>query len=275
MKYKIIACDMDETFLNDQSEIPDNNLNIVKILDEEYGIKFVPASGRGHYSLQNEIRWLGYDKKDKEYIIGLNGATITEANSGEILYFKGLDYKIAKELFEFGKNEDICIEIYTSDNLYVYNLSEDEKEYMLKKDIKWIDIVEDSIDFLKNENIAKVLFQKTDMEFLKNLKKNIIEVINHEVSITYSSNRYLEFNSPRVNKGEGIKNLCEILNINKEEVIAIGDNHNDIDMLKVAGLSISVSNAVDEVKEMVDYIGKYNNNDGILEEVFNKFIKDR
>lgn len=67
--------------------------------------------------------------------------------------------------------------------------------------------------------------------------------------------------------------LCEYLNIDIKETIAIGDNHNDLDMLEKAGLSVAVSNAEEYVKDMVDYVGKYSNNDGILEEIFNKFIK--
>lgn len=62
-------------------------------------MKFVPSSGRGQHSLKKEIEWLGFNKLDNEYIIGLNGATITDAKTGKILYFKGLDFNIANKLF--------------------------------------------------------------------------------------------------------------------------------------------------------------------------------
>lgn len=272
MKYKLIASDMDETFLNDKSEIPKNNLEIVKLLDEDYGIKFVPASGRGQNSLQNEIKWLGFDKLDDEYIIGLNGAAITKAKDGEILYFKGLDFITAEELFKYGLKKDVGIQVYTNNDLYVYNINDDEARLMKEKGIKWQNI-QNNIDFLKNQNIAKVIFQNTNMNYLREIINDLEGKIRSKAGYTFSSNRYLEFISPKVNKGEGIKNLCRILGINVEEVIAIGDNHNDLEMLKVAGLSVAVSNAVDEIKNVVDYVADSSNNDGVLEEIYEKFIK--
>lgn len=275
MKYRLIACDMDETFLNDNSEIPEVNKKMVKLLDEEYGVKFVPSSGRGQHSLKNEIKWLGFDKLDNEYIIGLNGATITDAKTGKILYFNGLDFDTTNELFQVGVEKNICIEIYTGDNLYAYNMNKSEADNMELKGIDWTEIKEPSMDFLKEERIAKIIFQSHDMDYLINIQEKINPSIKEKVEYTYSSGRYLEFNALNINKGEGLKELCKILNIPIEATIAVGDNHNDMSMLKVAGLSVAVSNAVEEIKNAVDYVGTYSNNDGILEEIFEKFIKEK
>ena len=272
MKYKLIACDMDETFLDDESNIPKRNLEIVKLLDEEYGVKFVPTSGRGQNTLQKEIVSLGFNKVDDEYVIGLNGATVTRANTGELLYFNGLDFDVVRSIFEFGIDKDVCIHIYTSKNLYTYNLNDNEKQFMLEKSIDWIDIEED-IKFLENEPVAKMMYQSSDMKYLEKVRYEMEELISADISYSYSSNRYIEINALSVNKGEGIKELCKIIGITIEEVIAVGDNINDIDMFKVAGLSIAVANSVEEVKGLVDYITKTDNNYGVMEEIFNKFIK--
>ncbi|MNI71274.1 putative phosphatase [compost metagenome] len=57
-----------------------------------------------------------------------------------------------------------------------------------------------------------------------------------------------------------------------EETIAVGDNYNDMSMLKVAGLSVAAGNAVDGVKEACDYVCENDNNQGVLAEVIEKFI---
>ena len=59
MGYKLIVSDMDETLLNDNREISENNLKMIKLAKEKYGIKFVPATGRGYASIQNELARLG------------------------------------------------------------------------------------------------------------------------------------------------------------------------------------------------------------------------
>lgn len=273
MKYKLIACDMDETFLNDKSLIPENNKMMVDLLDEKYGIKFVPASGRGVNTLQQEINWLGFDKKDEEYVIGLNGATISETKDGKILSFTGLDFELASKIYKFGITKKLGVHVYTYDNIYIYNNNEDEISRTEDKGISWTEISDDNIEFLRDIPIAKMMYQNTDLAYLSKVKGELEKLISNLVNFSYSSHRYLEINALNVDKGMGLKKLCEILGISLEETIAIGDNHNDSAMLKIAGLSVAVSNAVEEVKEIVDYVAKSSNNDGILEEIYNKFIK--
>ena len=84
MGYKLIVSDMDETLLNDNREISENNLKMIKLAKEKYGIKFVPATGRGYASIQNELARLGLHDLPGEYVISYNGAIITE-NKGNTL----------------------------------------------------------------------------------------------------------------------------------------------------------------------------------------------
>lgn len=273
MKYKLIACDMDETFLNNKSLIPNNNIKIVEILDNDYNIKFVPASGRGVNNLKQEVKWLNFHKKDNEYVIGFNGASVSEVKNNNIIYLKTVDFNIAKEIYEFGINKKVGVHIYTYDNIYIYNNNDGERNHTREKSITWTEIDKDNINFLKNTKIVKLMYQSTNLDYLEKIKLELQEKISDVVSFTYSSNRYLEINALNVNKAVGLEKLCEYLDISIEETIAIGDNYNDIPMLKAAGLSIAVSNAVEDVKKIVDYVANSNNDDGILEEVFNKFIK--
>ncbi len=92
------------------------------------------------------------------------------------------------------------------------------------------------------------------------------------VSVSYSSNRYLELNKHGVNKGEAMLKLAELLGIKKEETIAVGDNFNDMSMLNAAGLSVAAGNAVAAVKKSCKYVCKNDNNEGVLAEVIEKFI---
>lgn len=66
--------------------------------------------------------------------------------------------------------------------------------------------------------------------------------------------------------------LANKLGIDIEDTIAVGDNYNDLSMLKVAGLAVGANNAVDDVKVVCDYVTQANNNEGVVAELIERFI---
>jgi hydroxymethylpyrimidine pyrophosphatase-like HAD family hydrolase len=92
------------------------------------------------------------------------------------------------------------------------------------------------------------------------------------VAVSYSSNRYMEFNQLGVDKGQGLKDLAALLGIDIKDTIAVGDNYNDMAMLKVAGLSIAANNAVQDIKDICDVTTKADNNEGVVAELIERFI---
>ena len=269
--YKLIACDLDETLLGDDSKVPVININAIKKA-LEIGVKFVPATGRGFKSITPTLEELDLlDKKD-EYIISFNGGAIVENKDYKVLKFHGLDFSLAKQLFNEGKNADVCIHVYTKEDVYVFNINDDEQNYISKRLKGFITKDELSIDFLKDIPISKMLFENKDRKYLNSIEKKVEQITKDKINVTYSSNRYIEFNSIGVDKGTALLELGEILGITKDEIIAIGDNFNDLAMLEAAGLSIAVNNAVPPIKEKVHYVCTQTNNTGAVAEVIEKFI---
>lgn len=104
------------------------------------------------------------------------------------------------------------------------------------------------------------------------LEEGLKPITDGHCAVSYSSNRYMEFNALGVDKGQGLIDLANKLGIAIEETIAVGDNYNDMAMLKVAGLSVAANNAVDDVKAACDYTTNANNNEGVVAELIEKFI---
>lgn len=270
MGYKLIACDMDETLLNDNHEICQRNIDVIKRARKEYGIKFVLATGRSYDLVQKQLQDLDlYDKED-EYVLSFNGGALTENSGNRILQFKGLSFNKVKELFEFGLSKNLCVHIYTKDALYIYNMFEDSRERL--KNIAHIEMNDNSIDFLEDTPIGKLIYESLDMDFLMSLEKEMSNMVENQCTISYSSNRYMELNTLGVDKGQGLIDLAKILNIDIKDTIAIGDNYNDMSMLKVAGLSVAANNAIEDVKEVCDYTTEADNNEGVVAELIEKFI---
>ena len=269
--YKLIASDMDETLLNDHHEICQRNIDLI-LKAKEKGVKFVPATGRGFMSIQNDLKTLGlYDEVD-EYVISFNGGALTENKNNRLMFFEGLSFDKVKEIFEFGLTKDVCQHIYTKDKVYVYNLSKSEAERIEKQKVDCIIMEENTMDFLRDEPISKILYQNTDVPYLMSLEPEMEHIWKGECAVSYSSNRYMEFNKIGVDKGQGLKHLADLLGIDISETIAVGDNYNDMSMLKVAGLSVAVGNAVEDVKEMCDVVTHLDNNEGAIAEIIERYI---
>ena len=126
--------------------------------------------------------------------------------------------------------------------------------------------------FLKDTPIAKILFQNTDMTYLQQIAKQMKPITKDKVSVSYSSNRYLELNAIGVDKGLGLRELAAHLGIAIEDTMAIGDNLNDYAMLKDAGVAVAVANAVAEIQAISDYVTKANCNEDAVAEAIQKFI---
>lgn len=267
--YKIIACDLDETLLSEDTSICERNKIAIKRAQEK-GVKFVLATGRGFISVQKELKEIGlYDKKN-EYVISFNGACVTENKDNAVMRFDGLSFEIAKKLFKFGLNYNVCIHVYTKDKLYVYKPDEDETNYLTGRHNFEV-LTEPNLDKLKGQEIGKVLYQSLDQDYLREIASKLGNVAD-ELDISYSSNRYLELNHKGVDKGVGLLWLADKLNVNPEETMAIGDNWNDLAMLKAAGLGVGVKNVNPEIKDQCDVVMNSDNNDGGVGEAIERFI---
>ncbi len=269
--YKLIASDMDETLLNDQHKICQRNVDLI-MKAKEKGVKFVPTTGRGFMSIQHDLKTLGLYDEIGEYVISFNGGALTENKDNQLLSFEGLSFEKTKEIFEYGLNCDVCQHIYTKDKVYVFNLSESEAERIKNQKVECIIMEENNMDFLKDEPIAKILYQNTDVPYLMSLEPLMKNIWEGECAVSYSSNRYMEFNKLGVDKGNGLKRLAKILGIDISETIAVGDNYNDMPMLKVAGLSVAAQNAVQDVKDACDITTDADNNMGVIAEIIERFI---
>ncbi len=267
--YKIIACDLDETLLRKDKTISDEDKkNIAKL--KEYGVKFVPASGRGYMSIDAQLKALGTFDAAGEYVISFNGGAITENKNHQLLHFAGIPFELAEEFYRRGLNYDICVHVYTKEKVYAYNFFDNEKDYVAgRMDVE--EIFSKDIKFLQGQEIVKCLYANTNVDYLRKIADELKEITG-DVDVSYSSNRYLEFNKRGVNKGSGLRKLAEILGVDMKDTIAIGDNFNDLSMIKDAGLGVGVANVVEGMRGDCDYICENDCENSAVSEVIKKFI---
>lgn len=267
--YQLIACDLDETLLQADRSISQKNIDAIQAA-QKLGVKFVPATGRNYISVQPTLEQLGLKNLAGEYVISFNGGAITENKGNRVLQTQGLTFEMGNELFKRGLQYDVCIHVYTRDKVYVYRLDESEKSYQAGR-MELDEFDAESLDFIKDQEIIKVLYMNTDRQYLQKIESDLSDVTG-DLDVSYSSNRYIEFNKKGVNKGGGLQTLANLLGIDMKNVIAIGDNFNDLSMIQAAGLGIGVQNTVEAMKAECDVITQATCDQSAIAEVIERFI---
>ncbi len=271
--YRLIACDLDETLLDSNHRIPERVRRAVAAA-RELGVRFVPATGRPFNSVDDTLEELGLLGARGEYVLSFNGGVITENADGTPLTSCALPKETAEALYETGVERGLCIHAYTLQHVYVYNYGPRERCYIAGR-MNIVETGETSLDFLAEtgEYVVKLLFMSLDMDELRRIEGELAASgLTEGLDVVYSSNRYLEFNAPGVNKGTGLLALAERLGIPRDQTMAIGDSSNDVPMLRAAGLGVAVANASEETRLAADYVCAADNNAGGVAEAIERFV---
>ncbi len=245
MNIKLIASDMDGTLLQNGSQnVTAKILEIIENLQEK-GILFVAASGRQYANL---YRLFEPVNKNMAFICE-NGALVMYQN--KILSKTSMDKEIAFKIIEDIRNREGCeVQISGENTTYLIPKSEsyiNHYKNVLKNNYK---VIEDPSDI--TEDIIKVSVYE-EAGIMENSGTYFINKWQDKVKCTVSGYGWLDFVSPAVNKGTALNDLLEKLSLSTEEVMAFGDNYNDLEMLSMAKYGYVMNNAVEDIKKRYSY----------------------
>lgn len=267
---KLIVSDIDETLVKSDKSIPERNISAIKKAQKQ-GVKVMLASGRGPFQLRNYLQELDLIDDDTFSIL-CNGGVVINNLTKEVVDKDPLDFKKAEKIFEYAYDKNLEFQVYTDKACYC--LMED-KIIPDKKYESTVYLTEKNIDFLKNEIIVKVIIRNEDLNFLLSLEEDVARLTNWDVSISYSSDVFMEINKKGINKANALEKVVSRYGLDMSEVMVIGDNFNDKEMLEIGGKSIAVQNAHLLLKEIADYITIATNNDGAVGEAIEKFALNK
>lgn len=273
--YRLVASDMDETFLDAEHKVPEVNVRAVRRM-RELGVLFVPSSGRPYASIMESIRELDPKLMEGSYVISFNGGFINRYGDPKPLLTCSLNRELAEELYALGREHGNCMHVYAPDGLiYVCNLPESERRYLstLSGIVYFDPADEKDLSFL-GDDVVKLLYMSDDFSGLRELGAQLKpEVAAKGGSVTYSSSRYLEFMPAGVNKGTGLLHLAKMLGIPQEETIGVGDASNDAQMIELAGLGVGVANVTDDVRPLCDAVLDTRSDQGAFGELVERFLE--
>ncbi len=259
---KMVVTDIDGTIYSPENGISTKVKECMQNLIKE-GIYVAIATGRTYGSAKSVADKIGI----KCPLICYQGGLIN-SYEGEILDVKYLNPDIAREIITDCRKRNIHLNVYIEDTLYVEDDDQYIKDYIGDKGIDYFKV--NSFDELDFSKLNKLLAIKYDVNFIN----SFIEELRRkypQIYVVKSFDYFCEIANKEATKGNAIKFLAKKLGFTEKEVMAIGDQNNDIEMVKTAGIGVAMANGTDEIKAEADYITDTVQNDGFVKAI-NKFV---
>ena len=255
----LVAVDMDGTLLHNDKSISDYTINVLRKIVEK-GILLVPASGRPLNGMKAAVL---NNVKGIKYAICSNGAMLMDVQKEKSISETGIPIEKALEALTYLEQFPVAVYVHTDRGTF---RAEGWEKTGLSEKYPYIRFSEGNVknlrEFLRTSrvNVMKMgAFVLTD-----ELAQKLLEKGSPIPGIAFlrTGDGIIELNSTNASKGNALYILCEKLGIQLENVLAIGDNENDISMLQAAGISVAMENAEDDVKQAAKFVAGHNEEDG-------------
>lgn len=282
MKIELIASDLDGTIIDRNHYIPEQNLEAIQKIHTQ-NIPFVICTGKS-YSVSKNI----CDKFHASYGVFGNGTQIIDFRTGKELLKNTLSKKDLLYIVTLAKRYNLHVHLYTNSEVITEKLSYmDLRNFILKSEaadpnLKFI-TVKNIIDYISNTPLhvfSAVVSTENSIKDFENLLS-----VNSNIESTFISKRgiykdviinkdyeYLNIAPTHINKNEALNFLSNYLNIPRENMLSIGDNLNDLEMVKHSGVGVAIANSYKDLQEIATYTTKRDVSNGGFAEAIHKFI---
>lgn len=264
MKYRLIASDVDGTLFQSGNQMEEKTVELITRY-QRLGGMFTLATGRMKKAIEPFIQTL----KIKVPVIVYNGAQVIDPLTDQLIYSRQLTPAFAERAIEMLKTFPLSPVIHVQQQPYVTEFNQRVLAHMEKDGIECL--VANDLRVLLAKGPTKILVMG-DPAALIEYENTLKQASLPGYQTVFSDKNYLEILPEGASKGDALRLLATRLGLSMEEIVAVGDERNDISMITSAGLGVAVANADEEVKKRADMVTKGSWNRG-LEEVIEAILK--
>lgn len=266
MRYQLLATDMDGTLLNDKKEISAENQKAVnQALDMGKDVIF--STGRS----LNETKSYFATFPKMRYLLCESGALLYDIHEQKILNQETIDPAAAEEILMYTTRRNVLLQIMMEgksmfEDGMLERLAYYQNDHLQKLFRDSGTFCPDVIDYCRKHGwqADKICIYHTTPEE----RELTLQQLQHlPVTMAFSEKTSLEITPAGVDKGTALKKLCELLGLDIEQVIAVGDAPNDHAILETAGLAVAMGNATDSVRQLCHTIVADNDHHGVKEAI--------
>lgn len=265
MTIKLVALDMDDTLLDHSNRISPRTREVIRQAVAQ-GVTVTVATGRMYRSALPFAQQLELDVP----LITYNGALIKSALSGETLMHTPIAGDTARQVLALFREKGWYIQSYINDTLYVAELDEKARYY---EKLSGVTPVAVGYELYTMAGMPTKLLALSEPGEISVINQTVTAAFHGRLYTAVSKPNYLEMANPEVNKGKALAYLASLLGIKQQEIMAVGDSANDLDMLQYAGLGVAMGNASEQVKAAADAVTCANDADGVAEAIIKYVLK--
>lgn len=264
-KVKLVVSDMDGTLLNSKGKVSNQFFELFKKLQKQ-NIHFCAASGRQHNSIVSKLDSI----KESIYVIAENGGIVKKGEK-EILSYYLKQKKVIKLIPLLRKIENANMVLCCDGAAFIE--SKDERFIELFQEYYHsFKQVDDLLEIAKTTPVFKIAVYH--FESSEQFIYPVVKHLNTDILLKISGKNWLDISDEKANKGNALKTVQKLLNVNKAETIVFGDYHNDIEMMQEANFSFAMENAHKDIKKLAKFKTESNDNFGV-EKVLQKLIHSK
>ena len=262
MDIRMICMDLDGTALQKDRKTFSPRLNAALEEAHRRGIAIAPVTGRQFGllppALQCHPKW-------ENLVVPCNGAQIRKLATGELLYRLDIHKQALEQILELSREYDLPVEFSVDSKLHLtrhsleLQQSDAGLDFHLNTILPMCGVIVDSLESVCAQNVEKVNLLCIPEDRREEINRRLSAM---EISAVYASRNSVEITHQDANKGNGLLQLCRLLEVPMECVMALGDSGNDETMLRQAGLGIAMGNAPDDIKLAADAVTETYENDG-------------
>ncbi len=263
LKVNLIALDLDDTLLNDERQISDKNVEVLRRCAQR-GIYVVLCSGRAEDGIKPFVSRLNIASLESgKFVIAINGCSIFDMHKRLQVFKKTVKPEILLKAHKIAQSEGFETEVY-SENIVYYSRATD----WTLRDVKMCGLKgEEAADYEKllQKDFYKMLIPG-EPEKIQILQKKLRAELGEDAVIFTSKPYFLEILPPRCGKGESILWLSSYIGIDPATTLAFGDSMNDESMITKCGYGVAMKNGNEQIKKIARFVtDKTNNEDGVAD----------
>lgn len=273
-QYQLIAFDMDGTLLNSNKQISPETLNAIKRATDA-GKTVILCTGRNLAELNAFTEII----PGLRYLDCVSGACVYDLKEKKTLYSQALDPGIVKKLMEFGMEEGAMIHVLSERSIVQKDQQSHMADFHMGIYQTMFDQITDKLENIYNSfceepfPVLKLnLYHRDEASRARTVER--IKAAGLETALALAESTSLECSDKGIDKGVGLKKLCEHLRLPLEQTIAVGDADNDTMALKTAGLAVAMGNATEPIKALADVIVADCDHNGCAEAIDKYLLAD-
>lgn len=273
MNYKLVAIDCDNTLIKHNGEIHEDNIKAINMILNK-GIKVVIATGRNDILVKDYMDEAGFKE---EIVIGCNGASIRDLKDYSIIQLNYIPKHTMKKMIDICIENDIKAKMFTLEESYSTtkeNSGNELKEFLthytkqLSMSLEY-KFEEDLYSLIEKKEFLKMVILENDREKLLNIQNKFKQL--DDINAVISAKNCLDIMKKGISKGNALKEYANMLGIKREEIVAIGDSENDLEMLNFASFSVAMGNADNIIKEACNMVTLTNDEGGVAQAIYKIF----